>query len=289
MTLASLLPRLTVIMVLTYVPVIGQTGRDLSTKQEAVAGTEWRLISLGRIGAATGVVGEAPVTLKFESDGRVNGSGGCNSFRGSYLVQGDRITFSQVLSTKRACIAADANRQESQYFSALQTANRFRMASRQLAIYYEGGRSMLDFSSETPTTEEPESTDEGDNPLAALRNYYAAINARNYRRAYRLWESPSQTLDQFIRGFAELDNVRVLVEPSPQIEGAAGSSYANVTTLVVSRQVSGAERLFAGCYVMRKPNLGDERSSRRGWRIYRANVVPVSGRISSALGRQCGQ
>src|SRR5690349_14032083 len=78
-------------------------NRDLTTGQQALAGTDWRLVSIGRVGAEVPVVNGTTVTLKFGKDERISGSGGCNSYGGGYRVEGDRITFSQVFSTRRAC------------------------------------------------------------------------------------------------------------------------------------------------------------------------------------------
>ena len=123
-----------------------------------------------------------------------------------------------------------------------------------------------------------------DDPLASLASYYKAINARDYRGAYGLWDSPSQSFEQFARGFADTDRVRLLVEPSTNIEGAAGSVYAEISTIVVATTRSGNERVFRGCYVMRRSNVQD-----RGWRIYRGNLsaVPPGTRLSRILSQGC--
>jgi hypothetical protein len=121
-------------------------------------------------------------------------------------------------------------------------------------------------------------------PIAALASYYDAINARDYRRAYRLWDSPPSSYEQFARGFADTDRVRLLVEPSTHVEGAAGSVYADIPAIVVATTRSGNERVFAGCYVMRRSNVQD-----RGWQIYRGDVSPVSSstRLSRILSQGC--
>ncbi len=41
--------------------------------------------------------------------------------------------------------------------------------------------------------------------------------------------------------------VQLIVQPPTRIEGAAGSLYAEVPTVVVARHRDGAERYFAGC------------------------------------------
>jgi hypothetical protein len=121
-------------------------------------------------------------------------------------------------------------------------------------------------------------------PLSTLAAYYDAINARDYRRAYSYWDSPTTSFERFASGFADTDRVRLLVDPSARIEGAAGSTYADVSTIVVATTKARNERVFAGCYVMRRSNVQD-----RGWKIYRADVSPVpSGtRLSRMLSRAC--
>lgn len=270
--------------------VLAQPGADFSTGQKALAGSEWHLVSIGPIGAGSLPAPAARVTLKFGNDGRISGSGGCNSYGGNYRVQGNRLTLSQVFSTKRACIDANANKQESQYFAALESASRFRLNRRQLSIYYGSGQNALDFAREGD--ESPDTTGPGnfpDSPVAALEDYYRAITAKDYERAYRYWDSPSQSLDQFIRGFADTASVKLLVDPAPQIEGAAGSSYANVSTVLISERQNGGERVFAGCYEMKKSNLRPEDGAlRQGWRISRANMAPVlAGARVSILSKLC--
>lgn len=134
------------------------------------------------------------------------------------------------------------------------------------------------------------SNEDDDDPVATLSGYYAAINAKDYKRAYRYWENPPQTIQQFIRGFNDTSSVRLLVDPSPEVEGAAGSSYANLTSVAISRRPNGGERMFAGCYVMRKSNLRPEDGqSLQGWHIYRAKLFAVSSNagLLKALSKAC--
>ena len=255
---------------------MAQQSADFSTGQQALAGSEWHLVAMGPVGSGSLPAPGARVTLKFGNDGRISGSGGCNSYGGNYRVQGNRLTLSQVFSTKRACIDANANKQESQYFAALESASRFRLNRKQLTIYYGSGQNSLDFASDSVAAPDT-SNNLPDSPVAALEDYYRAINAKEYERAYRYWDNPSQSLDQFIRGFSDTATVKMLVDPSPQIEGAAGSSYANVSTVLITQRQNGSERVFAGCYEMKKSNLKPEDGAiRQGWRISRANMSMVS-------------
>lgn len=126
--------------------------------------------------------------------------------------------------------------------------------------------------------------DDRNDPIVALASYYDAINARDYRRAYDAWESPPSSSEQFARGFFDTNRVRLLVDPSINIEGAAGSVYASIPAIIVTTTRSGTERVFAGCYVMRRSNVQD-----RGWHIYRGDLYHVSSntRLSQILSQGC--
>jgi len=254
--------------------VISQTRRGLSTDQEVLAGTQWEAVSF-----AQGVG-----TLWFEEDGHVSGFGACNSYKGSYQVTGDRISFTQIISPKEACSDVQLRLEEMKFFLALQNANRFRLTAKQLSIYYDGGQRVVEFKR---MNDETANLNSGD-PVSALNDYYRSINTGQLRRALSYWETPSQTLEQFRRGFMDTTRVRILLDPSPLIEGAAGSSYANIASIIISTQLDGRETVFAGCYVMRKSNVrGEEDQEQKGWRIYRASLAAVSGKFGPVLAQRC--
>jgi hypothetical protein len=121
-------------------------------------------------------------------------------------------------------------------------------------------------------------------PVDALSSYYDAINSKDFRRAYGHWESPPSSYEQFARGFADTDHVRLLIELPLRLEGAAGSAFADVPAIIVATTRGGNERVFAGCYTLRKSNVRDT-----GWRIYRADVsqLPSTTRVSRLLARGC--
>jgi heat shock protein HslJ len=261
-----------------------QPGRNMSTDQRVLAGTDWRLVSLGPAGGEAGLVAGTTVTLKFGEDGRASGSTGCNSYSGTYQVRGDNISIGRLISTRRACLDQNANQQEQRFLSALEAANRFRLASDRLTILSDRNRTVLNFVNNQSSEPDNGSQDDRSDPVATLTSYYDAINSRDFRRAYRFWESPPSSFERFESGFADTDRVRLLIEPPPRMEGAAGSSFAEISTIVVATTRSGNERVFAGCYTMRKSNVRDT-----GWRIYRADiaVVPSSARVSRMLAQGC--
>lgn len=82
--------------------------------EDALDDTSWVLIDLGGSADLLGTV----VTLELGADGSIGGSGGCNTYRGDFAVDGERISIGPLASTKRAC-PGPAGRIESTYLSAL--------------------------------------------------------------------------------------------------------------------------------------------------------------------------
>ncbi len=272
------------VLALLSLAVMVQAQAGMSTDQRVLTGSEWRLVSFGPAGAETGVIAGTTVTLRFGEDGRASGSTGCNSYGGTYQVRGDNISFSRIVSTRRACLDQNANEQEHRFLSAIETATRFRLSSDRLTILSDRGRNVLNFVNNSNPEPDGGRGDDRNNPLITLGSYYSAINARDYRRAFSFWDTAPSSFEQFARGFADTDRVRVMVDPATGVEGAAGSVYASIPTVVIATARNGSERLFAGCYVMRRSNVQD-----RGWQIYRADVlqVPWNTRLSQILSRGC--
>jgi heat shock protein HslJ len=72
--------------------------------QEPVTGIEWRVVSV----TAGGTTHRAPAVarLRIDAEGRAAGNLGCNTFSAPATVQGDRITFGALRTTKMACDSA---------------------------------------------------------------------------------------------------------------------------------------------------------------------------------------
>lgn len=68
----------------------------------SIVGT-WKLTAYGPADAPTPAVPDIDATITFDADGKVGGSGGCNSLGGDYTVEGDQITFGPIISTLMAC------------------------------------------------------------------------------------------------------------------------------------------------------------------------------------------
>ncbi|HWN07854.1 MAG TPA: META domain-containing protein [Pyrinomonadaceae bacterium] len=250
---------------------------ELSSVQNKLLNTQWTLKSFGTVGAESPVVAGTSITLKFGADGRAGGSSGCNTFGSDYKASGDQLSFGRIISTKRACTDARANQQEQRFFRALESAVRFELADDRLTIFYDGERSALNFVNDS-SSKPAEQYEDLNSPVTLLASFYNAVNAKEYERGYRYWETPPGKLEDFIRGYADTTSVQLIVEPPARVEGAAGSLYAEVPTVVVARHRDGGQRLFAGCYTMRKSNLSPTDVPKvEVWRIYKASMSTVAG------------
>ena len=107
--------------------------------------SQWKLVSYGKSGAETPVVEGSSITLDFEAEGQVGGSGGCNSYGGKYETQDNNLTIRDIVSTLMACADEQVTQQEQRYFDALKTATRFEITEDKLTIWYGDGQNRLNF------------------------------------------------------------------------------------------------------------------------------------------------
>jgi heat shock protein HslJ len=82
--------------------VVGGGGGGAAAGASALQANVWRLQSLpGRDAKALAAAGQ-PLTMRLQ-EGRVSGFSGCNRLVGSYAVENDTVTLSQLAGTMMAC------------------------------------------------------------------------------------------------------------------------------------------------------------------------------------------
>jgi heat shock protein HslJ len=112
-------------------------------------GSQWQLQSYGSPGDETIVIEGTQVTLEFAEENRVVGSGGCNNYNGTFTDEGSSITFSAMVSTRRACVDENATAQEQAYLAALPAATGYALYNDVLTITY-GDDQQLTFTRINP-------------------------------------------------------------------------------------------------------------------------------------------
>ena len=101
---------------------LGGCAAQTQSEQQAppgLAGTAW---TVERIGERTMQAPEP--TIEFRADGRVGGKASCNSYGGTWRVEGARLTLGGMFSTRMAC-AAPLMAQEQALFAALGDGGRY--------------------------------------------------------------------------------------------------------------------------------------------------------------------
>ncbi len=73
------------------------------TESPSLTSNPWALASFGGPDISLAALEGSSITMTFTADGQVNGSAGCNSYSGSYTVDGSQLTFSPLATTKRMC------------------------------------------------------------------------------------------------------------------------------------------------------------------------------------------
>jgi heat shock protein HslJ len=84
---------------------------------DALVGT-WKLVSYGEAANLTHPIPGVDTSIAFNADGSVGGDVGCNTLGGRYKVNGNKIVFSEMLSTAMGCEERLMN-QESAVFGLL--------------------------------------------------------------------------------------------------------------------------------------------------------------------------
>jgi len=134
----------------------------------------------------------------------------------------------------------------------------------------------------SPTQSQPaRHFDDADVEAAAdiVRQYYAAIDARTYHRAYEFWsgkgEASKKTFEQFRDGFAQTRSTSVDIGEPGNVEGAAGSRYITFPVTIHATTKDGKEQNFKGEYVLRRSVVDGATAEQRAWRIYSGNINEI--------------
>ena len=130
-------------------------------------------------------------------------------------------------------------------------------------------------------TSSPSPGDEpsADEAVAVVRDYYAAINERQYAHAYALWSdggrSSGQGLQQFADGFADTVGVSVQIDAPSRIDAAAGSRYIEVPVAITATRPDGGEQHYVGIYTLHRAVADGASPAQRQWQIHSADLRQV--------------
>lgn len=113
---------------------------------QKLAGSSWDLIAYNNgTGGFQSTVINVPVTAIFEEDGTLSGTGGCNSYTGSWETDENSIEIGPLASTAMACAETDVMDQETRYLAVLQEADTYRVDATTLEMFDAEGTRLVQY------------------------------------------------------------------------------------------------------------------------------------------------
>ena len=96
-------------------------------------GTEWRLVDIGGQPSPAGADSTRHPGFTLLAEGRkVQGSAGCNRMTGTYKLDGEKLKFGPLATTRMACPAMQT---ETAFLKALRATTRFEVSGSSLTLY----------------------------------------------------------------------------------------------------------------------------------------------------------
>ena len=99
----------------------------------ALEGTEWRLVDIGGQPSPAGADSMRHPGFTLLAEGRkVQGSAGCNRMTGTYQLDGQKLKFGPLATTRMACPAMQT---ETAFLKALEATTRYEVSGSSLTLY----------------------------------------------------------------------------------------------------------------------------------------------------------
>ncbi|MBL0063289.1 MAG: META domain-containing protein [bacterium] len=109
--------------------------------ESPIKNKRWKLLEMDgeKVEVTEAFKGEPHIILSLQSN-KIHGSGGCNRFGGIYALEGEKLTFSGIASTKMLC--EGVMEVEDPYMQALATVNGYRVNGDAMWLLRDGKQVM---------------------------------------------------------------------------------------------------------------------------------------------------
>ena len=129
----------------------------------------------------------------------------------------------------------------------------------------------------TPIAEGPIDDTSAQGAGQVLQRYYAALEAKEYDAAWRLWSDggagSGQDAAAFAESFAGYSEYHAEIGAPGDMEGAAGSIYVEVPVRVYGKTTAGADFSNRGVATLRRVNdVPGSTAEQRHWQVYNVSV-----------------
>ena len=109
----------------------------------SIENTYWKLTRLGNDALVVGEKQREPHFVLKAQDRLVGGSGGCNRLTGSYELDGDKLVFSKMATTRMAC--PQGMDTEQAFLDALAKVKTWKIVGERLELFDAGGNLLMRF------------------------------------------------------------------------------------------------------------------------------------------------
>lgn len=124
---------------LTLYTEAGDVLRFTASDAYALTVGGWQLVEFVTDGEAAPVIDGTSITLEFLPDGLVTGNASCNIYGGSYVIDGENVTLSRMVSTLMACLDENVMQQEMHYLDMLNSVERYTLDGENLTLHTASG------------------------------------------------------------------------------------------------------------------------------------------------------
>lgn len=113
----------------------------------ALAGTSWTATGINNgKEAVVSMAGVEKATMVFGEDGQASGSGGCNTFSGTFTTTDpDGLSFGPLAATEMACADGSAMQIEQEYFAALANVATYQLEADRLTLRDAAGATQVTY------------------------------------------------------------------------------------------------------------------------------------------------
>lgn len=131
--------------------------------------------------------------------------------------------------------------------------------------------------------------DDRSDAVAVIRSLYNAISRHEYSRGWGYFGDikPAEDFATFVKGYEGTERVDVETGGVSE-EGAAGSVYFTVPVAIRAVGTDGSEKVFAGCYTLRKVNGEIQEPPFSPIHIEKGELKPATGNFEDAVPQSCG-
>lgn len=100
----------------------GASGAEEPSGSASLIGA-WKLSPYGSADVLSSALADVEAGLMLDEDGTLTGTSGCNEFGGGFTVEGDQITFKEIVSTLKLCDTPLMGQEEAMQQALTETAN----------------------------------------------------------------------------------------------------------------------------------------------------------------------